>query len=256
MSTGTGHRQRVEAGIPSGGQFATQTHAEADVSLAPSQPAAPAPAGFEVNEGFAYPQANDLDKVALVVDAVEAGADTNEAIGQALEVSDREGAYYANAAGYLGLVDVDASASVRSYRLTGLGQRMREADAGHRSELMGQIVDQVPDVALVRQDGPEALQGYLQMDGLGQTTATRRAAGMSAWATAVSDRTGLAGALADQHQRTSTRLGPAAERARAQRDEAAQTQSAQTQAGQRPAGFCPSCFVQLPATGVCDECDD
>ncbi|WIB65619.1 hypothetical protein [Curtobacterium sp. MCBD17_040] len=57
-----------------------------------------------VNDAFPFPQANDLEKVITVVDAVGEHANTSGAIADTIGVSaEREGTYYADAAGYLGL---------------------------------------------------------------------------------------------------------------------------------------------------------
>lgn len=242
---------REPAGVPTGGQFAAGTTSEATLTL--TQPRYPALDGYEVDEAFPYPQANDLDKVVAVTDAVEGGADTSDSIADALDVTGREGSYYADAAGYLGLVTKDRSAEgVTGYQLTSLGQDLQRSDDQERAAMVSQMVESIPDVDIVRSEGGTELSRQLQMDGLSPTTAERRAASMQAWSDAAGDRSGLVGDLGSTGDDCRFRLAAAAEKARVQREEA---RAKAVASAPREMPTCQGCWTQLPATGVCGTCD-
>lgn len=242
---------RVLAGVPAGGQFATSSRAEPSVRLAP----APTERHFvaltdwEPDYDYPYPQANNLESVALVADAVEGGATTPDAIAEALDLSTRQGAYYANAAAYMGLIEADRGEHCTSYSLTGLGETFTVSDADDRAEMMAQMVGSLDDAALVAADGAEVLKAQLERDGLAPETAQRRAECMKSWATATDDRTGLSRAIASESDATRNRIAGAAQTARTQRE------AARKAAVPEPTyNLCPSCFIAMPATNVCDDC--
>src|SRR5690625_3408485 len=164
---------RQPAGRPTCGQFAHQIREPAGVAR--DTGTRMIRADYEVNESCPIPQANDLDKLNCVADAVHNGANTREAVAEALNIHPREGAYYADAAGYLGLVDTVPGEPVRTYATTGLGQAMVTAADDDRSEMISQMVLHVPGVEIHDHGGEGALMGFYNLEGLGHTTANRRA---------------------------------------------------------------------------------
>lgn len=246
----TTHRNRQPAGRPTGGQFAEGARPPAPISLhAQTGTSNLLPAGYEVDDSFPYPQANDLDKVACTVDAVNAGANTPEAIAEALGVHDREGAYYADAAGYLGLVEPVHGEEVRTYNCTSLGQTMALADNEDRARLIADMLEHVPAVDLYADGGEDAVIELYNLDGLSETTATRRAATIRSWVNQISDPRHLAGSVRTCHMQTINRAGPAARQAQAA---AARRRAEQSAREAQPPAVCPECFMQLPTSGHCD----
>lgn len=238
---------REKAGQPTGGRFAEKQRAGSGITLA----AAPAvlPADYEVDEDFPHPQANDLDKIACVVDAVSAGANTPEAVADALGLHPREGAYYADAAGYLGLVERVPGEEITTYATTSLGNELAVSDEQGRAALVREMVAHVPAVAIYDAEGDEAVVDFLSTEGLGASTAARRAATIRSWAHQTADPGSLAGAVRVTQTETIHRAADAAERARAAAEERRRIREA-AQVREMPP--CPSCFMQLPSSGVCE----
>ncbi len=69
---------------------------------------------------FPYPQANDLDKVIDTLTLVNNGVTNKFALGESLEIDERQGDYYANAACYLGYLKRENG----EYLLTTLGDEL------------------------------------------------------------------------------------------------------------------------------------
>lgn len=137
-----------------------------------------------VNTEFPYPQADRLNKVAVVIDAVGAGADTTAAIAQALDMVDRQGAYYASAAGYLGLLE-QLDTNPKTFALTDAGQQMLQAGADVRADLILQAVADVPEVGLLLDKSLAAVREHYAAAGLDAVTASRRANTIASWAATV-----------------------------------------------------------------------
>lgn len=200
---------------------------------------------MSVNLAYPAPQADRLDRLAVVVDAVDVGADTSSAIAASLDMVDRQGAYYANAAAYLGLIEEVPGTSPQQWRLTDDGRVYAAAGGPGRLDLLTGLVAQVP-----------AVQVYLEADGgmgavvdlyaacdLDAQTATRRAQTASAWA----------GLLLEQCDPDTLVRDGATVRAVAARI-AAELAAARIAAAPAPAPVCQGCWMQLPSTLVCDNC--
>jgi hypothetical protein len=204
-----------------------------------------APSDHEVNDSFPIPQANDLDKLAAVVDVVAAGANTGAAAAETFELSDRQGPYYLDAAGYLGLVDTVPGADVRTYELTMLGQKMLASDWDERMDILRHVVAGVPAVQVYLDGGHEAMQEYLTDGGLGDGTAERRGASASSWLNALTRDADFAHAMSCQVENARERSIEAAVHA-------AEAQAARSLAKREvvPAS-CGGCFMVLPSSGIC-----
>ena len=197
-----------------------------------------------VNTSFPAPQADRIDKVAVVVDAVCAGADTASAIAAALEMVERQGYYYANAAGYLGLISVVAGTTPVEYALTTEGAHYLGSGPGARAALLTELIATVPAVQIYLDSDLAAVQLHYMDDGLDEVTATRRAHTALGWAQAAT-----AGTIDADEIAASTSA------ARAAAPAIAAALAAQRLAAKpvEPA-ICGGCFLQLPATGVCGNC--
>ena len=205
-----------------------------------------------INEAFPFPQANDLEKVLTVVDAVAAHADTSAAIADTIGVSaEREGTYYADAAGYLGLVETETTNGLRTYQLTELGEHLYVAEPHERAELLRQIVARVPAVDEYSIRGDDGLAEYMgEETQLTGTTLDRRAATITSWHRAVISGDALADKLDTERAGADTRvLAAALMAAETRREHAARNRVAPT------ADVCTGCFMELPVSGHCDNCN-
>lgn len=239
-----GAQARVLKGVPAGGQFATTGRAEPGVRLVVVNEDT-----YPVNDAFPIPQANDLEKVACVVDAVSAGADTPEAVGTTLAVHHREGAYYADAAGYLGLVDTVSGEAYRRYELTELGKELLEHDAAGRADLIRRVVACAPVVQAIADDDQRGVDLIMGAAGLGDVTADRRKATARSWLAALGSDADLGARIQVTGMDASSRVQAAAEQAAEARRRVREA------ARERPVPVCSSCNQALPATGRCDWCD-
>lgn len=205
---------------------------------------------WEPDTDYPYPQANNLEHVISVVDIVDAGANTSDSIAVALDMGDRQGGYYTNAAAWLGLVEVDKSTEPYSWHLTGLGQEMRDCDPESRARLMGEMVSRIDDANLLAAEGEDALTRALSGDDLADDTVARRVASMRSWVASTSDSSTLGSAISDAEAGWSTRIAAASNTAREQYEAARRAR----EAAEPVEEFCGSCFMTLPKTGICDNC--
>ncbi|MGW8431214.1 DUF7226 domain-containing protein [Curtobacterium citreum] len=203
-----------------------------------------------VNDSFPFPQANDLEKIVTVVDAVAANADTSAAIADTIGVTaEREGTYYADAAGYLGLVETNTTGGLRTYELTELGEHLQLADTAERADLIRQLVTRVPAVDEYAFRGEDGLAEFMEEEtDLTGSTLERRAATITSWYKAAKSGEELTGKIGDQRAGADARVLAAAARATVARQEAAE------RAQPKPAAVCMEHFVELPVSGICDMC--
>ena len=209
--------------------------------------------GWEPNDDFSFPQANDLEKVMLVVDAVENDATTNDSLASVFGIAERTGAYYAAAAGYMGLVQKHETDTLQHFSLTGLGQTMLVLNREERSDLMAEMVNRLPAADTMSEGGVDALERELAKDNdWEESTVNRRAACISSWFDSATDRERLANTHEEQSVLASTRYEAAARMANAQRADARQ----KAEAGRpRVGAVCQSCFTEKSLAGDCNNCD-
>ena len=84
--------------------------------LADSQP------GIQI-QTYTIPQANDLDKVVDLIQLVSNGQNSKLKIAECFEFDERQADYYANAAGYLGLVERPETGQQSEFQLTSFGKQ-------------------------------------------------------------------------------------------------------------------------------------
>lgn len=233
------------------GRYAEKAGVEPDLALLPDL------TGWEPCSGFPYPQANDLDKVALVADCVANGADTPDAIAQALGMVPREGQYYLSAAGWFGLIerDPDPGMGGATYRLAGPGEDFQRADTQTRALTLAAMVNECGDAEWAVND-PEGLVRELEVSGLAAETAARRVATMRAWAVATADPNRLGSLLTSRQSDLAGTIGGASVLAAQQRD-AARVRLLEIARQSAPSygQMCPRCFTTMSLTGVCGNCD-
>jgi len=125
------------------------------------------------------PQANSIPKIVSVIDAIDNGLQTNKEISEDIGISERQGAYYPNAARSLGLVEkINTHPTV--WGLTALGERVVEMNAKDRAIWMTEIVGENDYVNTLINNGAEALVGQWGSE-LGDSTIERRLATIESW---------------------------------------------------------------------------
>lgn len=93
-----------------------------------------------------FPQADDLQRVFAIVDAIKSGSNTWESIGTYLERQERIAFNYIHGARWLGLIESAGVASAYAYSLTPLGQRYADAGEDERFALRREIVFASPAI--------------------------------------------------------------------------------------------------------------
>lgn len=204
---------------------------------------------FRVETSYPVPQANSLSKVAAAVDAIEDGAVTDDAVAHAIGVSQRQGAYYANAAAYLGLVSETAHGSPREWQVTGAGAEFLNANAATRAEILSHVVSQIPEVDANLNDHVDIEETYSH--NMSESTAERRAATIASWMDTLTDKDAAVADLRLETDGVRDRIDAARQVAVAAR-EAARRKTQTERHGQ----VCSRCFTQMPLSGACPSCDD
>lgn len=215
-----------------------------------------------MQQHVAVPQANEPWRIAATVDAVAAGCVTATEIAEALDLSDRQGNYYAAAALHAGLLDRTEAGpfdSSDTWLLTTEGTTLANiTDAGRKSAHLAGVLanDSTVNAVLtaddVRRTLAEIADDWRKDTDLGETTISRRLSTVRAWATFVET------AAEQQAALVATVTDEVAARA-PQVAEQRQQRIAQLKAKRQAAApkFCSDCYMQLPATGVCNfGCDD
>ena len=169
---------RESKGRPVGGQFSAHTHSDGDVVL---QGTMTIERATNVNDSYPFPQANKIETIGCVVDAVAAGANTGDSVAETLNLASREGSYYADAAGYLGFIDTVSGADVKTYELTALGEDLLAADPAERVEILRTATADVPAVQIYGLRGESGVRELLEeVTTLGESTSARRTATIAA----------------------------------------------------------------------------
>lgn len=236
-----------------------------------------------INEDYPYPQANDLEKVDTVLEAINKGANSATGIGESImdekRTSTKEGArkrdghYYAEAAGYLGFVEKSGGDGFDSgageYVLSDLGRSYLDANSSERAEILRGAVNNMPAVQAYRNAGGgekgRAAAAEAMHDKAGDETATRRAATVQAWVDTVDDE-GFVDIVDNQQTASSEHIQTAIAND-AKRREERKKRIAEKRKKEREAEMyradektCNDCFMVRPAAmfsesdTVCDEC--
>jgi hypothetical protein len=243
MSTSTlASESRVHRGVPAGGQYSAHDRDGDALTLTIE-------VATSINDRFPLPQANNLEKVCSVMDAVLLGANSAEAIGETLGLHTREGAYYGDAAGYLGLVDTASGADQKTYELTALGEQLADASTADRVEMLRNIVATVPAVQIYAEHGEAGVQEMLSEAGLGETTVGRRSSTISSWYMSLAVEKDIEfTALAESERQNSNVRGVEA----AIRLDLVRRARALAAPTEKVAAVCTNCFMALPVSGICD----
>lgn len=200
-----------------------------------------------IDESFPVPQANSLETVSATVSAVACDVNTPASVSSAIDMDIRQAGYYLNAAGYLGLVEVDADYETGAgvWRLTGLGQQMTHMPANERAALIAELAESTPAVAGFRENGMDgAADAIAENSDLGDETIARRAATASSWAQAV-DALDYAASEARVTEAARGRFEIAAAAAKAEREVILAARAP------KAAVICPDCTMVMPSSGAC-----
>lgn len=206
--------------------------------------------GIASYDEWPVPQADDLDKIGSVVDSINAEADTPEAIGDAIGVGDRNGSYYANAAGYLGYVEkhTDYNGFTR-YGLTTLGEQFLAMDENDRAVALASSVEHSPLVQSARagENVEEEISKSGATGGYSDAVARRRAQTISSWIRSVDNRGQLQQKMSSSRASTIMRSVEAAEKQR----EMLAKKKAEMKPQQKQQETCPVCFTIKSLDGSC-----
>lgn len=200
-------------------------------------------------EDFPHPQANRLDKVSTTVDAIHNGATTANSISHALDVVDRQGYYYGDAAGYLGFVDAKQDGDFKEYSLTSRGELFVEQDAAGREAMIRDTIDKMPLMQIYREEGEdEAIKFIQDSQDVNDVTAKRRLATVKTWDSSL--QTPLSESIENDKASSTGRFINASQYATEQKEKRTLIQAKEAR-GQ----LCNSCFMEMPLTGDCQNCD-
>ncbi len=147
-------------------------------------PKSPIVRPLPVRDSSPVPQADRLEKVALIPFLVHEGINTPEALAPLLEFSPRQGRYYLDAASSLGLLE-------RDYRLTELGQEYLTSTPDIRHQILARAVLGLPlaqevVITLMLGQGRMSKIEFLELAerstvSLSSNTARRRAQTLWSW---------------------------------------------------------------------------
>ncbi len=201
------------------------------------------------------PQAPDLEKISSVVDSIDSGATTAAYIGESLDMTARDGSYYGNGAEYLGLVQkTEMDDNTNEYTLTTNGELFKNSNSVERVELLKELVNSTPLMKFYHENDKdrELLEEHIsEVGGYQESVAKRRASSLITWDSKLNN-TSFAVSMDRTMETTKVLALSAAEK---QRIESADRKAKLSKPMERSFGFCHSCFMALPATGVCSECD-
>jgi hypothetical protein len=202
---------------------------------------------YKINDTFPHPKANNLHKIAAVVDVVETGANTGSAVAEALDIEEREGSYYADAAGYLGLVDTVGGEMVKTYAVTATGDNLRQSDTAERVAMLKDIIAMAPGVQVYAEDGFKGVMEMLDYAGLAEATAQRRAACIQSWFNQATEDAVLTAAVGASVVDAQGRALAAAKNA----EEARKARILAAAPVERVTEVCMDCFMQKAESGAC-----
>jgi hypothetical protein len=226
------------------GQFASRGFRDGTIEGGLPSPLDQELAFHELNtDKFPLAQANDIEKVLTAVDAIRAGANTPDAVATALGLSDRQGAYYADAAGYLGLVDTVSGAEYKTYEATDMGVLLTDSDAATRADGMTKIIARIPEMSVLSEVGAEGLAERLSTT-MSETTAGRRASTLVTWARSY-ERRDLSFVIGTEMHDAQERIVAAVERAQADREARARA------AAEPEPEICTDCWMAKSVSGAC-----
>lgn len=210
-------------------------------------------------ESWPVPQADDLDKVSATVDAINAGANTSSSIGESIGNVNRGGSYYANAAGYIGLIAKSPDEyGVDRFHLTEQGEKFVTMDSQDRASMMSNMVKETPLMQEYRENpSREQAEKMLSHEGLNEISAKRRAGSLSAWHSAIQDKGSFAQKINTESNGVAQRAQVAVLNQQREDVERYERKRAEQEAAEPRRGtVCSECFMEKSASGICANCDE
>lgn len=208
-------------------------------------------------DSWPLPQADNLDKVSTVVDAISGGATTPESIGESIDAVDRQGSYYANAAGYIGLVEKSKDdVGMTQFSLTMAGQTFQNLPTEERAVMLKQLVEQTPLMQSFRSSGndrEELEKTISQSGGHEASVSKRRAASIMAWNDSLANVESLSASMDTGRQQTISRSIEASQTQAVER--ANKQQALFASVVKQHGAICSQCFMAKSLNGTCDNCD-
>lgn len=206
-------------------------------------------------DNWPLPQADNLDKVSTVVDAINGGATTSDSIGESIDAVDRQGSYYASAAGYIGLVAKHKDdLGVTQFSLTMAGQQFLNLPPEERTVMLSQMIEQTPVMQTFR-DGagnPEELTKVMRNSGLEDSVARRRTASIARWNETLANSEDLSAGISAGRLDTISRVVEASKKQEALRSE--KQKKLISSVVKQHGSICPTCFMAMSLSGTCDNC--
>lgn len=211
---------------------------------------------FSSYEDSLVPQADNVDKISSLVESVNSGATTSSSIAETLNMADRGGNYYANAAEYIGLVHKNESTyegGSHDYSLTENGEAILNSGPEERATHMRRMINATPYMKVYHENNrdKQAVVNSMMEYGLDEKTAERRASSVVTWDATVNSES-FSNDLDASHKVASERSLVAAENLQKKRKLLKQKSNEQDDSTRKT---CMTCFRLKPLSGVCDECD-
>lgn len=211
-------------------------------------------AQYEPNDAFPFPQANDVDKLLSVVDAIDKGVDTGEGINIVMDSNSsdgRVGAYYGDAAGYLNLVDKEDGV----YRITPLGKEISSMHPDDQIKVFSALINNMEEVDYYRDEGQKELVKYIMNEhNMSETTATRRASCIAAWVDKL-DSEDFSDVVNENRALFNVNLLEAQEHTKQQRIDRARSKESEKPKARHKS--CPHCGMSNPAhLQDCEYCGE
>lgn len=187
-----------------------------------------------VNGSYSFPQADRLDRLAETVDAIKLGSNTSNKLSESINTVSRQALYYADAAGYLGLVEHSNSKSGKQYSLTKSGESFASGSAEDRDKILRHAIAEIPAVKVFQEKGERAARSYLsENEGTGGETVERRMTTIKGWAAKLRHNEKMVSYETDLSENGES------------------SKKSQEILG----NVCQNCFTTKSLTGVCDNCD-
>lgn len=203
------------------------------------------------------PQANDINKISSMVAVVNNGANSSNAIGETLALSDRQGHYYANAGVYIGLLEKHESAyegGGHEYALTENGRIVLESPEEERAEHIRNMVNATPLMQTYHESGrdEEAVRDQMREMGLADGSIERRVSTVVQWDKTINNSNFVKN-LASTHDVASKRsiiVARKLEEARAEK------KLKEAKAAEDRGGYCPIHGSMRSPEGKCFDCEE
>lgn len=208
-------------------------------------------------ENSLTPQANDISKISAMVEGVNNGANNSVAIGDTLDLSDRQGHYYANAGVYIGLLEKNESAyegGGHDYELTENGRMVLDSPAEERAEHIRNMVNATPLMQTYHESGRDENEVRKQLSdmGLADGSIDRRISTVVQWDKTVNNEN-FVNKLESTHDIANKRSVIVARKLQEAR---AEKKLKEAKLAEDRGGFCATHGTMRSPEGKCFDCED